>query len=68
VLAGLANSFPNRRIAEHLGISPRTVEIHRSHVMQKLKAKHSADAIRIAIDADLKVYEMDLNSAARVLT
>lgn len=38
VLRLLVQGLPNRGIAETLGISPRTVEIHRAHVMEKMEA------------------------------
>jgi two-component system response regulator FixJ len=38
VLRLLAEGLPNKGIAEALGISPRTVEIHRAHVMDKMSA------------------------------
>ena len=53
VLDGVASGLSNRRIADELSISPRTVEIHRANMLQKLGAKHSAEAIRLAIEADL---------------
>jgi FixJ family two-component response regulator len=37
----------NREIALDLGISPRTVEVHRAHVMAKLKARRLADLLRL---------------------
>jgi DNA-binding CsgD family transcriptional regulator len=33
-----------------LGISRRTVEIHRAHIMQKLGAKNSVDLMRIVLN------------------
>jgi len=38
VMRLLAGGLPNKGIAESLGISPRTVEIHRAHVMEKMAA------------------------------
>lgn len=38
VMRLLARGLPNKGIAEALGISPRTVEIHRAHVMEKMAA------------------------------
>ncbi len=38
VMRLLAQGLPNKGIAEALGISPRTVEIHRAHVMEKMAA------------------------------
>jgi len=53
VLADLAHGLSNKEIAQHLGISPRTVEIHRANLIGKIGAKSSAHAIRIAIHGDL---------------
>ena len=39
--------------ARQLGISSRTVEIHRANMLQKLGANHTSEAIRIAIEASL---------------
>lgn len=47
VVAGLSN----KEIARRLGISPRTVEIHRKKMMDKLGATSGAHAVRIGIDA-----------------
>lgn len=38
VMSLLAKGMANKAIAEQLGISPRTVEIHRAHVMEKMDA------------------------------
>ena len=53
VLADFAHGLSNKEIAQHLGISPRTVEIHRANLIGKIGAKSSAHAIRIAILGDL---------------
>lgn len=53
VLSGVATGLSNRRIGEWLSISPRTVEIHRANMLGKLGAKHTSEAIRLAIEADL---------------
>lgn len=51
VLEGLANGLPNKTIAYDLGISPRTVEIHRANLMSKLKVRSLSEALRIAFAA-----------------
>lgn len=43
----------NKHIARVLGISPRTVEIHRSRVMEKTKARNLSDLIRMTLAIDL---------------
>lgn len=52
VLELLAAGHSNKLIARELGISPRTVEIHRANMMNKLGATHSAKAVRIKLDAE----------------
>jgi len=51
VLDGLVEGLPNKTIAYDLGISPRTVEIHRANVMAKLEVKSLSEALRIAFAA-----------------
>ena len=51
VLDGLAKGLPNKTIAYDLGISPRTVEIHRANVMSKLSVRSLSEALRIAFAA-----------------
>lgn len=53
VLMGVLDGGSNKSIGTTLGISPRTVEIHRGNVMRKLKARSSGDAVRIALYAGL---------------
>lgn len=48
VLEGLAQGLPNKTIAYDLGISPRTVEIHRANLMDKLNVRSLSEALRIA--------------------
>ena len=51
VLDGLLRGLPNKTIAGELGISPRTVEIHRANLMTKLQVHSLSEALRIALDA-----------------
>jgi two-component system, LuxR family, response regulator FixJ len=50
ILSQIAGAASNKEIARNLGISPRTVEIHRSHIMRKLGAKNSVDLMRIVMN------------------
>lgn len=54
VLEWLALGCSNKVIARELGISPRTVEIHRANMMVKLGARHAAEAIRVWLQAGLE--------------
>ena len=53
VLQGLVRGFPNKTIAYDLGISPRTVEIHRANLMSKLEVTSLSEALRLAFTAGL---------------
>jgi two-component system, LuxR family, response regulator FixJ len=53
VLQGLLTGLPNKSIAYDLGISPRTVEIHRARVMDKMGARSLPELIRFALAAGL---------------
>jgi two-component system response regulator FixJ len=55
VLEGLAQGLPNKTIAYDLGISPRTVEVHRANLMTKLDVRSLSDALRIAFAAGMGV-------------
>ncbi|MBD2841243.1 helix-turn-helix transcriptional regulator [Erythrobacter sp. KMU-140] len=54
VLDWLTEGSSNKVIARRLDISPRTVEIHRANMMQKLGARHAADAVRLRLEAKLE--------------
>src|SRR5215831_4518991 len=49
VLDLVAAGEPNKVIARQLGISFRTVELHRAHIIEKLHARSLSDLIRMAI-------------------
>lgn len=53
ILQGLLGGLTNKEIARHLGISPRTVEMHRASMMDDLGVTSLSEAVRIAIDAEL---------------
>jgi two-component system response regulator FixJ len=52
VLDILVKGRSNKVAAYELGISPRTVEIHRAHIMDKLHASSLSDLVRIVLVAD----------------
>jgi two-component system response regulator FixJ len=45
----LIRGLSNKEIGQQLGISPRTVEIHRTWVMTKMSARSIADLVRMAM-------------------
>lgn len=49
VLHLLAEGLTNAEVASRLGISPRTVEVHRAHLMRKLRLRNHAELVRIAL-------------------
>ncbi|MGA8359845.1 MAG: response regulator [Xanthobacteraceae bacterium] len=51
VLSQIAAAASNKEAAKNLGISRRTVEVHRWHIMRKLHAKNTVDLVRIALNA-----------------
>lgn len=53
VLAEMVEGNGNKQIAKNMGISPRTVEVHRANLLAKLNARSSSDAIRLGIYAGL---------------
>jgi len=53
VLAGLVEGRANKQIAFDLGISPRTVEIYRANLMNKMQADSLSDLVRMALVAGM---------------
>jgi len=53
VLAGLIAGRANKQIAFDLGISPRTVEIYRANLMNKMRADSLSGLVRMALLAEM---------------
>ena len=53
ILALVAKGLLNKQIAFHLGISEKTVKMHRALMLERLGVATSAEAIRIAVEAGL---------------
>jgi FixJ family two-component response regulator len=47
VLTQIVAGASSKEAGRHLGISPRTIEVHRARIMEKLGAKNAADLVRI---------------------
>jgi len=50
VLTQIVAGASSKEAGRHLGISPRTIEVHRARIMEKLGAKNAADLVRIVYD------------------
>jgi len=53
VLGGLVGGRANKQIAFDLGISPRTVEIYRANLMNKMQAGSLSELVRMALIAGI---------------
>jgi two-component system response regulator FixJ len=53
VLEGLVLGEPHKEIAHKLGISVRTVELHRARMLRRLGTRRLSDAIKVAVLAEL---------------
>jgi FixJ family two-component response regulator len=49
VLSQIVGGASNKEAGRTLGISPRTIEVHRARIMEKLGAKNGADLVRIIL-------------------
>ncbi len=47
VLSQITAGSSNKQAGRELGISPRTIEVHRARIMEKLSARNTADLVRI---------------------
>lgn len=52
VLALIVRGASNKEAGRELGISPRTIEDHRAHIMAKLGARNATDLIRIVLNRE----------------
>lgn len=50
VLKNVVDGQSSKQAARQLGLSPRTVEVHRSRIMSKLGARNVADLLRVVLD------------------
>jgi DNA-binding CsgD family transcriptional regulator len=52
VLKQIVGGSSNKETGRNLGVSPRTIEVHRARIMDKLGAKNVADLVRIVLTQD----------------
>ncbi|MGQ3355618.1 MAG: response regulator transcription factor [Phreatobacter sp.] len=49
VLEQIAGGASNKEAGRNLGISPRTIEVHRARIMEKIGARNAANLVRIVL-------------------
>lgn len=59
VLQGLMGGLPNKLLARRLGISLRTVEMHRANMMDRLQVSSLAEALTVAVQAEMEPLEQE---------
>ena len=59
VLQGLMAGLPNKLLARRLGISLRTVEMHRANMMDRLQVNSLAEALTLAVQAEIEPLEQE---------
>ncbi len=52
VLALLVAGLSNKAVGNELGASPRTIEVHRARILEKLQARNLPDLVRLVLAAD----------------
>jgi two-component system response regulator FixJ len=58
VLGQIAGGASNKEAGRQLGISPRTIEVHRARIMEKIGAKNAADLVRIVLTETREVEQL----------
>jgi FixJ family two-component response regulator len=66
VLDGMLGGGTSKAIAKELGISPRTVEMHRAHVMERLGARTLSELVLLATAAGLRPPHAAREAASEV--
>jgi two-component system response regulator FixJ len=64
VLIGVLDGLQNKMIAYHLGISSRTVEVHRANVMAKMGARNLTELMWMAITIDATGQRSEIERGA----
>jgi two-component system response regulator FixJ len=60
IMTFIVSGLTSKEIARDLGISPRTVEVHRTHVMHKMGATNLAELVNMAATATREVLSRSL--------
>ena len=62
VMALVVTGHSNKSIAKELGVSIKTVEVHRGNLMSKMKAKSLSELVRIALTTDRPLKQTSDNN------
>lgn len=62
VLSLVARGLAGKQVARHLGISPKTVELHKSRIFAKLRVPNQTAAVRVALSDGI---DLSLNGGSR---
>ena len=65
VLAQIASGAPSKEAGRRLGISPRTIEVHRGHIMRKFGARNATDLMRIVFSRPNKQVDRSSTPSAK---
>jgi FixJ family two-component response regulator len=58
VLAFLVQGLSTKEIGRALGVSPRTIEVHRGRLMSKMEARNGVDLVRLVMGAASRPAEL----------
>ena len=53
IAEGISQGLSTKEMAEPLGISPRTIEVHRGNILAKLDARNMAGLVRLVVESEL---------------
>jgi len=65
ILSLVGQGLPAKEIAERLGISPRTAEVHRANILEKTGARNGSELVRLALSAEGHLFKLP-DSAPRL--
>jgi two-component system, LuxR family, response regulator FixJ len=66
VLAQISSGASNKEAGRRLSISPRTIEVHRSHIMGKLGARNTADLMRIVFNPSARLADRSVTPSPKL--
>lgn len=67
ILKWVAAGYSSKEIAHAVGISNRTVDVHRAHIMEKIQAHSLADLIAVAMELDASMETAACDPGARTI-